>query len=176
MSARLALFIPALFVLASCDGGPASNPAPPRLEEPLLLTEQPSTVRLPVSFPLADFQKLVNEEIPVELHKIDQPQQVCIKTKSKLLPDVSCRLVGSVTRGHITLTGRGTDIFLTMPVRAVVQARNIGKIVKQVNKGVNSPIGNMLFQQYLLDEDRPDREKRLDKLTEKINDKYQEHK
>ena len=52
----------------------------------------------------------------------------------------------------------------------------VGKIVKQVNKGVNSPIGNMLFQQYLLDEDRPDREKRLDKLSEKINDKYQEHK
>jgi general secretion pathway protein D len=52
----------------------------------------------------------------------------------------------------------------------------VGKIVKQVNKGVNSPIGNMLFQQYLLDEDRPDREKRLDKLSDKINDKYQEHK
>ncbi len=52
----------------------------------------------------------------------------------------------------------------------------VGKIIKQVNKGVNSPIGNMLFQQYLLDEDRPDREKRLDKLSDKINDKYQEHK
>ena len=52
----------------------------------------------------------------------------------------------------------------------------VGKIVKQVNKGVNSPIGNMLFQQYLLDEDRPDREKRLDKLSDTINDKYQEHK
>ena len=52
----------------------------------------------------------------------------------------------------------------------------VGKIIKQVNKGVNSPIGNMLFQQYLLDEDRPDREKRLDKLSEKINDNYREHK
>ena len=54
--------------------------------------------------------------------------------------------------------------------------KEVGKIVKQVNKGVNSPIGNMLFQQYLLDADRPDRENRLDKLSEKINDKYQEHK
>ena len=52
----------------------------------------------------------------------------------------------------------------------------VGKIIKQVNNGVNSPIGNMLFQQYLLDEDRPDRENRLDKLSDKINDKYQEHK
>ena len=54
--------------------------------------------------------------------------------------------------------------------------KEVGKIVKQVNKGVNSPIGTMLFQQYLLDDDRADREERLDKLSEKINDKYQEHK
>ena len=52
----------------------------------------------------------------------------------------------------------------------------VGKIIKQVNKGVNSPIGNMLFQQYLLDDDRADRDKRLDKLSDEINDKYQEHK
>ena len=52
----------------------------------------------------------------------------------------------------------------------------VGKIVKQVNKGINSPIGNMLFQQYFLDDDRADRDKRLDKLSDKINDKYQEHK
>ena len=51
----------------------------------------------------------------------------------------------------------------------------VGKIIKQVNKGIKSPIGNMLFQQYLLDEDRPDREKRLDRLSDTITDKYREH-
>ena len=51
----------------------------------------------------------------------------------------------------------------------------VGKIIKQVNKGVDSPVGNMFFQQYLLDEDRPDREKRLDKLSTEINDGYKEH-
>ena len=50
----------------------------------------------------------------------------------------------------------------------------VGKIIKQVNKGVDSPVGNMFFQQYLLDEDRPDREKRLDKLSTEINDGYKE--
>ena len=51
----------------------------------------------------------------------------------------------------------------------------VGKIIKQVNKGIKSPIGNMLFQQYLLDDDRADREKRLDRLSETITDKYREH-
>ena len=51
----------------------------------------------------------------------------------------------------------------------------VGKIIKQVNKGIKSPIGNMLFQQYLLDEDRSDREKRLDRLSDTITDKYREH-
>ena len=51
----------------------------------------------------------------------------------------------------------------------------VGKIIKQVNKGMESPVGNMFFQQYLLDEDRPDRDKRLDKLSTEINDGYKEH-
>ena len=51
----------------------------------------------------------------------------------------------------------------------------VGKIIKQVNKGMESPVGNMFFQQYLLDDDRPDRDKRLDKLSTEINDGYKEH-
>lgn len=119
-------------LLSACRGTEvSSNPAPARITEPLTLSEQPSSIRIPVSLPLDDLQALINDEVPVELHKIDEPQQVCIKTKSKLLPDVSCRLVGSVTRGPIRLTGKGDQILLTMPVKAFVQARNIGKIFKQ---------------------------------------------
>ena len=42
----------------------------------------------------------------------------------------------------------------------------IGKINKNVNKGMNSKVGNMFFQQYLLDDDRADREDRLDKVNQ----------
>ena len=52
----------------------------------------------------------------------------------------------------------------------------VGKIIKQVNDGIDSPVGNMFFQQYWLDEDRPDRENRLDKLSSEINDSYKERK
>lgn len=48
----------------------------------------------------------------------------------------------------------------------------LGKIVKGVNKGMNSRVGNMFFQQYLLDEDRVNRIDRLDKVGNIINDEY----
>ena len=49
---------------------------------------------------------------------------------------------------------------------------NLGKIVKGVNKGMNSRVGNMFFGQYGLDSDRVDRNKRLDDVGDKINDEY----
>lgn len=116
--------------LAACTDQ-ASNPAPPRLKEPLVLKEQASTIRLPVAIPLVELERAINAEVPQLLHQIDEPQQACIKTKSKLLPDISCRLAGSVRRGHIRLTGSGNVLRVSMPVSAVVRAENIGKIIKR---------------------------------------------
>ena len=51
----------------------------------------------------------------------------------------------------------------------------IGKINANVNKGMNSKVGNMFFQQYLLDDDRADRENRLDAVnaeTDKLSKIY----
>ena len=49
---------------------------------------------------------------------------------------------------------------------------NLGKIVKGVNKGMNSRVGNMFFGQYGLDSDLPERNKRLNDVGEKINDEF----
>ena len=116
--------------LAACTDQ-ASNPAPPRLKEPLVLKEQASTIRIPVAIPLKELEAAINAEVPQVLERIDEPQQACIKTKSKLLPDISCRLVGTVRRGPIRLTGSGNVLRLSMPVSAVVRAENIGKIIKR---------------------------------------------
>ena len=51
---------------------------------------------------------------------------------------------------------------------------DLGKIVKGVNKGMTSRVGNMFFQQYWLDEDREDRNERLDNVGNIINDEYKE--
>ena len=55
------------------------------------------------------------------------------------------------------------------PVGADVRD-HMGKIIKNVNTGMTSRVGNMFFQQYGLDDDRPDREKRLDDIHTQIND------
>ena len=49
---------------------------------------------------------------------------------------------------------------------------NLGKIVKGVNKGMNSRVGNMFFGQYGIDSDRPAREERLNDVGNKINDEF----
>jgi hypothetical protein len=116
--------------LAGC-GENTSNPAPARLVAPVTLEERASTIRLPVGIPLSLLEKAINAEVPTLLQRIDEPQQTCIKTKSRLIPDISCRLVGSVTRGPIKVSGAGGGLMLTMPVRATVAAENIGKIIKR---------------------------------------------
>ncbi len=50
---------------------------------------------------------------------------------------------------------------------------NLGKVIKDVNKGMNSRVGNMFFQQYFLDDDRSDWHKRLDKLGDTIDDNFE---
>ncbi len=59
------------------------------------------------------------------------------------------------------------DSFATTEVK-----EELGKIVKGVNKGMNSRIGNMFFQQYMLDDDREARIERLDDVGKNINDEY----
>ena len=53
---------------------------------------------------------------------------------------------------------------------------NLNQIVDSVNKGMNSRVGNMFFQQYLLDSDRENRIERLDAVGNIINDEYQAEK
>ena len=49
---------------------------------------------------------------------------------------------------------------------------DLGTIVKGVNKGMTSRVGNMFFLQPWLDEDRPHRNERLDAISKTIDDEY----
>jgi hypothetical protein len=77
--------------------------------------------------------------IPKALWQIDKPDQVCVKpqriklfkAKIKVTPDVKCRIVGQVTRGPLQLSGKGDRLRLAMPVHAVVEARDVGGIIKK---------------------------------------------
>ena len=52
--------------------------------------------------------------------------------------------------------------------------KDIKDMVKGVNKGMTSRVGNMFFGQYILDEDRTPRNERLDRVGNIINDEYKE--
>lgn len=121
-----------VLLVAGCKQAPdAATVAPPHLETPVTLPDQPSTVRMPIAVPLADLKRAIEEAVPRVLQVIDEPPRVCIKTKSRLLPDLTCRLRGQVTRGPIALSGAGEVITLTIPVAATVRAENIGKLIKR---------------------------------------------
>ncbi|CAM3144081.1 DUF4403 domain-containing protein [Sphingomonas antarctica] len=126
-----AMTLAGLVLIAGCKKAvEIVQPAPPRLTAPVTVADQPSTIRMPIAVPLADLRREIEGAVPRVLQVIDEPPRVCIKTKSKLLPDLTCRLRGQVTRGPIGLTGAGDVITLTIPVSATVRAENIGKLIK----------------------------------------------
>lgn len=100
-------------------------------DTPVAIPDKTSTIHIPVSGDLAVFEAILNREIPRRLVTIDEPEKICFATKSKLLPDISCKLVGHIDRGPIRLGGSGETITLTMPVNTMIQARNIGGIIKR---------------------------------------------
>ncbi|MFZ4690137.1 MAG: DUF4403 family protein [Polymorphobacter sp.] len=120
-------------LLAGC-GGNDGNPAPPRLTAAADVPVRQSHVVVPVSLEIPALEARLNAEIPKSLYKIDRQESACVAGqrigKTKVTPDIGCRIVGTVTRGPIRLSGEGKTLQLAMPITAEVSARNIGKIIK----------------------------------------------
>lgn len=143
---------------AGCDRK-TGNPAPPRIEAVANLPVQTSTIVVPLTVDLALIERAINRETPRQLWSINRFEPRCVPAqrvtvclahvrdckgdacrnvpckiglkKTRVTPDISCRIVGQVTRGPIRLGGSGGAIALTMPVSAVVSARDVGNIVKR---------------------------------------------
>lgn len=114
-------------LLAGC-GGDTSNPAPPRDTSPAIIPQASSAIAVPISASLADLQRIANAEIPRTLVTIDKQEPACLKIK--IIGKISCHIVGQVTRGAVRVSGAGDVLVLTMPVSAVVSARNVAHIIK----------------------------------------------
>lgn len=76
--------------------------------------------------------------IPRNLWTINRKGLTCVPSEKVQVafvkirtPRITCDIVGKVTRGKVTIDGRGQDIVVTMPIHATVQARDIGGILKQ---------------------------------------------
>jgi len=79
----------------------------------------------------------------------------------------------SIKQSQLVLIARAEYVDPDNFAGAEIQ-EDLGKIVKSVNKGMTSRVGNMFFQQYWLDEDREPRNERLDNVGNIINDDYKE--
>ncbi len=121
--------------LAACKnhGG-----APPRSHDAVKSEPQSSIIAVPIAADLAALSAALEREIPRQLWTIDQPGQVCVPSrKVKVVfvkiktPTLHCRLVGEVVRGPMAISDSGRDIVVTMPISAVIHARDVGGLVKQ---------------------------------------------
>ncbi|WP_375396812.1 DUF4403 family protein [uncultured Sphingomonas sp.] len=120
-----------------------SNPAPPRIDEATTLPAQSSIIVVPVTADLDQLAAGINRSAPRQLWRIDERKPDCLPAqrvkigigklkigKVKVLPDIGCRIVGQVTRGTISLSGRGDTLIVTFPVHAAISAQDVGGIIK----------------------------------------------
>ena len=132
--------------LAGC-GVKAPEGAPPRATDAIDVPSQSSVIAVPVTARLDLLRAALEREVPRTLWTIDKPDQVCVQSdKVKVLvvkvktPTIKCRLVGAVTRGAMQIGGKGRDIVITMPLRAVIRARDIGGVLKQETATANAQV------------------------------------
>jgi predicted small lipoprotein YifL len=134
---RTAIITVAILSLSGC-GTKTPNEAPPRTNDMVRIRPQASTIAVPIEARLDRLAAALEREVPRTLWSIDKPDQTCVASnKVKVLfvriktPTIKCRIVGQVTRGRLALSGSGRTLVVTIPIHAVVHARDIGGILKQ---------------------------------------------
>jgi len=135
--AWLALAALALGVSA-CSKQEDSIEPPPHATDTIDAKPQSSIIAVPIEADLSSLYATLEREVPRTLWTIDKPDQVCAAPKKvKVLvvkiktPTIKCRITGQVTRGGLIITGSGQTFVVTMPISAVMHARDIAGIIKQ---------------------------------------------
>lgn len=146
-----------LALATACSRGDLS--APPRVDASTEVPIVTSRVVVPIKADLAELEAHLNKEIPQTLYSIDRREDVCVpparitvclkhtrpckgeecrdvpckvgRKNAAITPSMSCRVIGTVTRGPIRLTGRGDVIHLAMPVSGEVHAKDVGRIISE---------------------------------------------
>lgn len=87
---------------------------------------------------LSLLEAALNKSVSRTLWTIDKPDQSCVEParlkvlgrELKVTPTIRCHIVGHVTRGPIRLTGKGDRLYIAMPVKAEISARDVGGVIK----------------------------------------------
>jgi hypothetical protein len=141
MIARLAAL--ALVLSAVGCSRNAGNTAPPRVTSEADFSRQNSTVVVPLAASLDDVEAALERELPRELYRIDEERPDCVPAQRvnlgiarvKLVPRLSCRIVGRVTRGLIELSGQGDTLDIDMPVDATIAIRKVAGFAGETATG-----------------------------------------
>lgn len=126
-----------LLTLAGCQRTP-ERPAPPQVTTAPEFPRHESTLSVPVELSLDDIQRSLERSTPRRLWSIDQQERKCVPgqrvkifgDRVKVTPDIGCRIVGQVTRGSLSVAGKGERITISMPVHATIAARDVGGVLK----------------------------------------------
>lgn len=123
--------------LSSCQREPAFTP-PPRADSAIAFEPQSSVIAVPVGADLSGLAAQLAREVPRTLWTINRKDQTCAASKKVKVafvkvktPKIKCDITGTVTRGRMTIDGRGQDIVITMPIHAEIKAKDIAGVLKQ---------------------------------------------
>jgi hypothetical protein len=128
----------AAILLASCKQDPSLHEVPPRANDTIQVEPQASTIAVPVSASMNELAAALERAVPRRLWAIDRPGEVCVPPQRvkllglslKVTPTIRCHITGQVTRGPLRLSGSGRTFIITMPIHAVVAARDVGGVLK----------------------------------------------
>jgi hypothetical protein len=116
-----------LLLLAGCNRR-ESNAVPPIVTTPVSVPRQSSTIAIPVSATLVDFERLLNAQVPASYTTTEAQAAAC--AAPGVVRRIGCQFTGTVTRGPITVAGLdGNVLRLTIPVSGTVDARDLARVV-----------------------------------------------
>ncbi len=126
-----------VFALSACSLQSEVEP-PPRADDAIEVPEGLSTFTSDIQIDLGTVRSALEREVPTRLWAINKTHAECIPPQRTEIigiaiksPPIRCDLNGRVSRGSITMSGRGRDLFITMPIKAQLTASDIAGIIKQ---------------------------------------------
>lgn len=138
VGAVLALLALAMTLALIYGTGWTDRGRPPRTDDAIVVKPTPSLITVPVEAELGDLARALEQRVPRELWRINEPDQVCVESEGVDLgiatvktPRIKCNIVGEVTRGAIRVGGSGKELRFSFPITAVVRAEDIGGILKR---------------------------------------------
>jgi hypothetical protein len=127
----------AVALCAACQQK-AADIAPQRASDPVPAPREKSLIVVPVDADSRALREAIEQAVPRVLWTINRREPRCVAPQKvrifggdlKVTPPIGCTIVGTVTRGAVTLRGEGRDIIADMPIHAAISARDVGGLLK----------------------------------------------